>query len=143
MSPTTCHLSFPVRWETPGLLANGPILVVTNCGDATVNGTYVLTNLTAQEQNDWQVNGLDATEVGYVHGTNWVDFAAGESILFDYDSGTGVFTFLYDKPGINLNGSAADWQSINDTNLPPNPTSLCAPVPLVNQFFSVAPVRIG
>jgi len=124
---------------TPGLLANGPILVVTNCGDATVNGTYVLTNLTAQEQNDWQVNGLDATEVGYVHGTNWVDFAAGESILFDYDSGTGVFTFLYDKPGINLNGSAADWQSINDTNLPPNPTSLCAPVPLVNQFFSVAP----
>jgi len=119
---------------TPGLLVNGPILVVTNCGDTTVNGTYVETSLTAQEQNDFGVT--DPT--GYVYGTNWVIAqGVGEWLMLAYDGGTGVYTSLYDKAGANLNGSATDWGPDPDPDWP-YPTTLCAQVPLVNQFFTVA-----
>ncbi len=120
----------------PGITFNGPVLFVTNCGDAALNGTYVLTNLTAQEQTDWQNNGLDATAVGYVDGTNWVDFSGGNSILFGYDSDTGFCLVLYDKPGINLNGSSTNWRVIyGDPSLQP-PTTVC-PQLVSNQSFTV------
>ena len=34
-------------------VVNGPILVVTNCGDTSVNGNYALTNMTGQVLTDW------------------------------------------------------------------------------------------
>jgi hypothetical protein len=133
------YISSPVGatgWvTTPGLLGNGPILVVTNCGDTAVNGTYVLTSLTAQEQLDWQTNGFSATAPNYVYGTHWViSGGVGYWVMIDYDSGTHLFTYLYDKSGADLNGN---WNYYNDTGSP-TPTTLCAQVPLVNQFFTVA-----
>ena len=117
---------------TPGLWANGPILIVTNCGDATVNGTYVLTNLSNKEQNDFGVS----APTGYVNGTNWVVFQGTTWILLAYDTNAGG-EYLYDKPGVNLNGSAADWLYDGDPGLP-TPTTVCAQVLLVNRSFSVA-----
>ncbi|HWC58201.1 MAG TPA: hypothetical protein VHC44_00800 [Verrucomicrobiae bacterium] len=54
----------------PGLTQNGPVLVFTNGGDAAVNGTYVLTNLTAQEKTDLQASGLVSADFKYADGTN-------------------------------------------------------------------------
>jgi hypothetical protein len=120
---------------TPGLTANGPILVVTNCGDTSVNGTYLLTNLTAQEQTNWVADGLDATDVGYVHGSDWVDFTddGGYAVLFEYDSGTRAYTPLYDMEGMDLNST--NWQRWYDSSSPP--TTIC-PQMVVGQSFTVA-----
>jgi hypothetical protein len=111
----------------PPVLTNGPLLSVTNCGDLGLNGTYVLTNLTAQEQTDWPNNVLDATDVGYVNGTNWIDFGDdGEVVwLFAYDSNLDVCTFLYWTPTANFNGRDTNWYMwYYDTNSPP-PTTEC------------------
>jgi hypothetical protein len=123
--------------EFPGVTSNGSVLIVTNGGDAALNGTYVLTNLSPQEQTDWQNNELDAATTGYVHGTNWADYYGGGAfaMLFGYDSGTGACTFWYDKAGTNLNGSGADWQNYYDTNLPP--TTICPQI-AAYQTFTVA-----
>ena len=133
------YVSSPVastgRVTFPGIISNGPLLIVTNCGDAVLNGTYVLTNLTAQQQTDWQLYSLDT--VGYVKGTNWAGFMGTESVLFGYDSATHVCTFWYTKPGINLNGSSNDWQNyFFHTNLPA-PTTICARI-TASQTFTVA-----
>jgi hypothetical protein len=116
----------------PTVITNGPILYVTNCGDLGLNGTYVLTNLTPQEQIDWTNNGLDATDLGYVNGTNWIDFfAGGHGVwLFAYDSNLNVCTFLYDTTSADFKGSDTNWyQWYYDANLPP-PTTVCPQVTL-------------
>jgi IgGFc binding protein len=123
----------------PGFTYNGPVMIVTNCGDAGLNGTYVLTNLTAQEQVDWQNNGLDATDVGYVNGTNWVDFFTNNgkiAVIFGYDTNAGICTIYYYKNGGNLNGSQADWMQFEDTNSP-SPTTVCAQIPASQPFTVV------
>lgn len=120
---------------TPGLMANGPILVVTNCGDTTVNGTYMLTNLTAQEQADLLTNGFLNIGINYVHGTHWVVSGGPDYwVMLAYDSGTHLCTSLYDIGQANLNGN---WGYDGDPGWP-YPTAVCAQVPLVNQTFTVA-----
>lgn len=128
------------RVTTPSYLTNGPILLITNCGDAGLNGIYVLTNLTSTEQTALGNNYIDANSPTYVKGTNWVAVDAsgsGQCVLVAYDSDTGGLTYLYVKPGGNLNGGTNDWLTEGDPNLPV-PTSLCAQVPLVDQSFTVA-----
>jgi hypothetical protein len=130
----------------PGLSYNGPLLIVTNCGDAVLNGTYVLTNLTAQERIDW--SGIDRNDgVGnYVNTANnayWAGFGplspSGERdcYLFQYDSGAHSTTVLYGKLGPNLNGSSSDWQSWSDP-ASPAPTTICAQATW-SRSFSLAP----
>ena len=123
----------------PGVSVNGPLVIVTNCGDVGLNGTYVLTNLTAQQQTDFENAGLDpGIHTGYVNGTNWVDFPFTylDSALFGYDANSNSVEFLYYKPGTNLNGGPLDWQVAFDTNLPA-PTTICEQVPF-SRPFSVA-----
>src|SRR5664280_672581 len=123
---------------TLGVIVNSPLLIVTNCGDASVNGPYVLTQLTPSEETDWANNGaLDPAGASYVYGTHWVNYSGGNWLLFAYDSSTGVCTLLYSKTGVILKGSAADWGVLDDTNGPPKPTTLCEQVPF-SQTFSVA-----
>lgn len=122
---------------TPGMPTNGPIAVVTNCGDAALNGTYVRTNLTAQERSDWENNDTPSGSASYVHGTNWLIVVPPYCEFDAYDSARQVLTTLYLLPGANLNGTPNEWQDFNDTNSAP--ATLCGQVPIVNQFFSVAP----
>ena len=121
-----------------GLMVNGPILIVTNCGDTALNGVYVRTNLSTTEQQDWQGIGLSLTAGCYVKGTNRVGFYGGlEWWMLGYDSVVRDFTYCYRKPGINLNGSATNWLSIGDPDTN-SPTTICPQLPLINQTFTVA-----
>jgi hypothetical protein len=117
----------------PGLMQNGPVLVFTNGGDAAVNGAYALTNLTAQEKTDLQTSGLSPADFAYMYGTNWVVWQGAFWVLLAYDPVAHFGMTLYDKPEVNLNG---DWEYDGDFATPP--TSICAPIPLVNQTFTVA-----
>jgi IgGFc binding protein len=121
----------------PGMTTNSPVLIVTNCGHLALNGTYVLTNLSAQQQADWPNNGLDATDVGYARGTNWVDFGDGDTYLFSYDRVSSNCTFWYWKDGTNLNGTTNDWYAYQyrDTNRPP--TTVCPQIAM-SLAFTVA-----
>jgi hypothetical protein len=118
-----------------GLTGNGSLLTVTNCGDTNLNGTYMQTNLTTQEQEDWINNDLDPDGSSYVFGTNWVNISEGAAFLFRYDSNMGMCTSLYFKPETDLNGS--DWQLINDTN-PQTPITIWAPIALSEPFTVAA-----
>jgi hypothetical protein len=110
------------------------VLVLTNCGDVTVNGTYALTNLTAQEKTDLQTSGLSSADFAYMNSTNWVVWQGTFWVLLAYDPGAHTFASLYDKPEVNLNGN---WEYDGDF-APPPPTSICTPIPLINQTFTVA-----
>ena len=123
---------------TPGVVANGPILVATNCGDTSVNGTYVLTNLTAQEQAAWLTLGVDPIYTGYVRGTNWVVVYAGYCYIVAYDSSATNCTLLYDKYGIDLTASTNEWMFQDADQSLAKPATYCEQVPLVSQFFTVA-----
>jgi IgGFc binding protein len=131
----------------PGLTINSSLLVVTNCGDTNLNGTYVLTNLPVDLNTNlfWDDPSpfeYDVHYYGYVKGSNYVIWQGDEGYegqswyMIGYDSGTGDITILYDKPGIDLNGNTNDWQVYDDTNLPV-PTTLCAQTNF-NQPFSLA-----
>jgi hypothetical protein len=121
----------------PGVTANGPVLIVTNCGDMGLNGTYVLTNLTSQEQTDWQDNYLSVSNTAYVLGTNWVGFDDGTWILFGYDTNTGDCNFLYYENGIDLNCNSNEWQPTGEETNSPAPTTMCAQIAAI-QTFTVA-----
>ncbi|HWC58202.1 MAG TPA: IgGFc-binding protein [Verrucomicrobiae bacterium] len=56
-------------------------------------------------------------------------------VLLAYHPDEHFFEVLYDNPEVNLNGT--DWEYDGDFMTPP-PTSICAPIPLVNQTFTVA-----
>ena len=65
-------------------------MIVTNCVDTALNGTFVLTNLTEQEQIDWETSGsLNPDGDSYVNGTNWVNYNGGDWVMFAYDSDSG------------------------------------------------------
>ena len=121
-----------------GVIVNDSTMIATNCGDTALNGLYVLTNLTTQEQMDWTASGLlDAYGASYVNGTNWVNYSGGYWYMVAYDSSTGEITPLYYKPdSSNLNGSSDDWQNDADP-ASPAPTTICAQVPF-SRSFSVA-----
>jgi hypothetical protein len=123
---------------SPEVLGNGPTVIVTNCGDGSVNGTYVLTNLTAQEQMDWKNNyPLNPDNPSYVKGTNWLNYTTGGYwYLVSYDSSTGDIETLYFMEGLDLTATADEWQQGDDSHYP-NPATFCAQVP-VNQPFTVA-----
>jgi hypothetical protein len=128
----------------PGFYVNGNTVIVTNCGDANVNGTYLLTNLTAQEQSDWDgTYTLNSTAGSYVKGTNWIGYGIsgiGYSYIFGYDPanpGPDNFNFLYYKSGVNLNANSYDWSldpDADETNA--TPTTICPQI-LFNKSFSV------
>ncbi len=115
-----------------GHIVNGPVLTVTGCGDATVNGTYTLTNTTGQEL----IDGFYQTV--YAKGTLQVGYFAGEWDLFEYDSGTDNYSFLYYLYypfDLSLDGAA--WTAYSGATTPA-PTSSCVQVPFT-QSFSVTP----
>jgi hypothetical protein len=125
---------------TVGVFANGPILLVTNCADNSVNGPYALTNMTGQVLEAWtNYEGNSGLTNGYVKGADWVIYDAGYGywIMFEYDSGTGL-TPLYHKFALNLNGSSNDWAFDDDTNLPPAPTTICPQTSVSQESFTVA-----
>ena len=132
----------------PGVMVNGPVLIVSNCGDANLNGTYILTNLSAAEQTAWSdyIPGTPSNP-SYVNGTNQViDLIDGVNSFYTmvgYDSSntnSDPFTPLYYKGDNILSGT--NWESGSgsgfvDTNLPV-PTTSCAQVSF-SQSFSVTP----
>ena len=125
---------------TVGVFTNGPILVVTNCGDTSVNGTYVLTNLTGQVLEVWtNYEGNSGLTNGYVKGADWVIYDGGYGgwYVFEYDSGT-VLTPLYFKLDLNLNGSSSDWQLYDDPNPGSTPTTICPQTSVSQESFTVA-----
>ena len=123
----------------PDLIGNGPVLLVTNCADTALNGTYVQTNLPVAYQQNWAFIGFSPLATSYVMGTNWVISEINRDICYLIAGAGYNFTILYSKTGANLNGSADEWQaSIWETNPPPAPTTVCAQAPLVNQAFTLA-----
>jgi hypothetical protein len=128
----------------PGLFTNDPVMVASNCGNAAVNGKYILTNLTAQEQLDWQGYGWDTNRPTYVNtsnGTNWVNSSGDTWYMFGYDPanpGADNFATEYAKHGNNLNGSAADWQFDNQNPISPTPTTTCVQHPFTKSFTVAA-----
>jgi hypothetical protein len=118
-----------------GLRVNDSTVIVTNCGDAAVNGTYLLTNLTAQERADWSNEGYDASGQNYQKGTNWISHQDGYWIIFAYD-GT-YLTDLYHDTSASLNATNSyDWTS--DGDVTPAPITYCAQVALSNVFTVAA-----
>jgi len=116
----------------PGVTVNGPELIVTGCEDVTVNGTYLLTNVSEN------ISGTLITSA-YVKGTNqevntygpYGNNPEGHYYLIDYDSSNSETTFLYfDEDNIL---SSTNWIGFGDTNSPPTNSS-CAQVPFTNTF---------
>jgi hypothetical protein len=116
----------------PGLLTNGPVLTVAGAGDTNVNGTYVLTNLSAQPGYPF------ASTLVYVNGPFQVGVAMGGYLLASYDSGLNEYTYLYLKIGDNLN--ATDWEPWH--GIWPAPTTSCIRYPF-SQPFSVSPGTVS
>jgi hypothetical protein len=120
----------------PGVIGNGPTVTVTKCGDVLLNGTYILTNLTAQERADWLYNGYNIDGENYARGTNWISYQNTLWNILAYDANSRSFTVLYYKSGINLNGNTNEWANDNDTNSPP--ATLCMQVAFTNSFTVAA-----
>jgi hypothetical protein len=119
-----------------GVLVDGPVLTVSGCGDAMVNGTYYLTNISGAELSDGYfgdsvyVKPLSTLQVGFEVDGGW--------FLFEYDGGTD-YIGLYEKESCNeFNVNGSDW-IIDDpsveTNLPP--TTFC-PLHALTEPFSLA-----
>lgn len=123
----------------PRLMTDGPVLVATNCGDGSVDGTYFPRNLTAREQLGWATIGDPIVTNAYVKGTNWVVIYSGDCYLVSYDSNGPSCTMLYFKSGAQLNGTTNDWTaSLYNPNPTNTPATICPPVLLINQTFTVA-----
>jgi hypothetical protein len=123
---------------TPFLWTNGSTVIVSNCGDAAVNGTNAFRNLTAQEQAAWAATGLDPIYTGYIRGTNWLVVYGGSCYIVTYDSLATNCTLLYDKFGIDLTGNTNEWAPYAADPTLATPATSCAQVPFVNQPFTVA-----
>ena len=72
---------------------------------------------------------------GYMRGVDWVIYDGSTTwYMFEYDSGASNFTILYDKTGLNLNGSSNDWQLVSDPNQGSTPTTICPQIPFSQSF---------
>jgi hypothetical protein len=116
-------------------------VTVSGCGDPNVNGTYIATNISEQEDN------LAADNFGniiyeFVKGTNQLIWASGGIVgIIGYDEAAGSFSYLYVKGDADLNG--ANWSSWGDDPFTQPPTNSVVSQVALSQSFSVIPRTIA